>query len=518
MNNPLFDSRLYLTAIGVSFVSCLALTPLVRRLAVRWRIVDAPDEYRKLHRQEIPLGGGVAIMIAFMLSLFVVATFSDSQQFVLGSDLEFVIGLAVGALIICVVGIIDDRYGLRGRQKLLGQLAAATAIVASGLVINNISLFDARIELGLLAVPFTFFWLLGAINSLNLLDGADGLATSVGIVLSLAIAGMAMLTGHTTEAFLACAMAGGLAGFLVYNRPPASIFLGDAGSMFIGLTLGALAIRGSFKGPATVALAAPLAIWTIPILDACMAILRRKLTGRSIYSTDRGHLHHTLQRHGLGSSKTVITVGILCLCTALGALISIPLHSDLVAYGSILAVVTLLVVSRVFGYSESVLLLRRARHLAYSFAPVQRRRSGAAALETRLQGDQRWDELWSTLTDFAERFDLSAVELNVHLPAINEDYHAKWQRREAPGESEVWYSDIPLVADTTTVGRLRISGACQAGSACTWMGDLIAGLKPFETHLLELVADAISTGGQVLDSATKDHRTAESTFLEPHNH
>ena len=500
MSNHLFDNRLYLTAFGVAFATCLMLTPVVRNLARRWRIVDQPDMYRKLHATAIPLGGGVAIMLSFLLALGVVAALSDSQQFLLAHDIKFVAGLVAAAVTICGVGIIDDRYGLRGRQKLLGQLIAATGLVCSGLVIPNIAIFGFELELGLLSIPFTYFWLLGAINALNFLDGSDGLATSVGIVLSLAIAGMAVLTQHTTEAFLACAMAGGLVAFLVYNRPPASIFLGDAGSMFIGLILGALAIRGSFKGPATAALAAPTAIWAIPILDACMAILRRKLTGRSIYATDRGHIHHTLQRHGLGDSRTVIAIGVLCACTALGALASIPLHNEFLAYGSVLVVVAILIASRVFGHNEFHLLLRRAKNLFFSFAPRGETQSAAVPLGTRLQGNHQWEELWETLTAFADRFDLSAVELNVHLPAIHEDYHAKWHRRDVVNQ-EVWHSDIPLVADAVTVGRLRISGACKTGSACMWMGELIAGLKPFETHLIELVSDATTghhSGGEGL--------------------
>lgn len=504
------DIRLYLTAAAVSFVASLLLTPLVRRYAARWGVVDLPDKRRKLHAQAIPLGGGVAILFAFLISLGVVLAFSDSQQFMLGQDLRFVVGLVGAAIVICIVGLLDDRFGLRGRQKLLGQLAASCVLLGSGLTISNISVFDAQFQLGLLAIPFTCFWILGAINALNLLDGADGLATSVGIVLSVAITGMAVLTGHRTEAFLACAMAGGLLAFLFYNRPPASIFLGDTGSMLIGLVLGALAIRGSFKGPATVALGAPIAIWAIPILDACMAILRRKLTGRSIYSTDRGHLHHRLQNHGLGNHRMVLTVGVLCSLTAIGALLSIPLHNELLAYGSILTVVGVLVLARIFGHTEVALLLRRTRSLFFSFAPVRRT---ATPLETRLQGDHRWDELWETLTDFAERFDLSAVELNVHLPAIHEDYHAQWRRREAPNENEIWNSDIPLIADSVTVGRLKISGACQSGSACTWMGDLIAGLKPFETHLLELVSDAIAARQE--STAAADRKTTELLGQHP---
>ena len=219
MTEHLLEYRLYLVAAGTAFVACLLITPVVRRAARGLRIVDSPDTHRKLHDKAIPLGGGVAILLSFLLSLGIVATFSDSQSFQLAHDLQFVVGLVAAAVTICFIGVIDDRYSLRGRQKLLGQLVAASALVCSGLVISNIAILGLEIQLGLLAVPFTYFWLLGAINALNFLDGADGLATSVGIVLSLAIAGMAFLTQHSTEAFLACAMAGGLTAFLVYNRP-----------------------------------------------------------------------------------------------------------------------------------------------------------------------------------------------------------------------------------------------------------------------------------------------------------
>src|SRR5262249_39558255 len=128
------------------------------------------------------------------------------------------------------------------------------------------------------------------------IDGIDGLASGVGLILSLSLSWMAFLNGHFVEAFLLSAMAGGVLGFLRYNFPPAKIFLGDAGSMLIGLWLGANSLQAAVKGPAAVGLAAPLAVWTVPLLDTFAAIARRKLTGRSIYTTDRGHLHHCLEQ------------------------------------------------------------------------------------------------------------------------------------------------------------------------------------------------------------------------------
>src|SRR5437868_2212657 len=150
-----------------------------------------------------------------------------------------------------------------------------------------------------MAVPVTLFLLLGAIGSLNLIDGMDGLLSTVGVLVSLAVAGMAVMGGHWLAACAAVALAGALLGFLRYNFPPATIFLGDSGSMLIGLVLGVLAIKSALKTPTTVALMAPAVLLTIPIFDTFAAILRRKLTGRSIYSTDRGHLHHCLLSRGL---------------------------------------------------------------------------------------------------------------------------------------------------------------------------------------------------------------------------
>lgn len=472
------------------------MTPLVRRWALRLDIVDHPDEHRKLHARVTPLGGGLAVLLGFAAAVGVVATLSDSQRAAFADNTSFVIGLSLAAAVICGIGLLDDRFELRGRQKLFGQFLAASILIGAGLCIREIQLFDWKVNLGPLAVPFTLFWLIGAINALNLIDGVDGLATGAGIVLSLSIASIAGLTGHRTEAFLALAMTGALLGFLIYNRAPASIFLGDAGSMLIGLVAGALAIRGSFKGPATAALAAPTAIWAIPIFDAVMAILRRRLTGRSIYTTDRGHLHHTLLKRGFSSSKTAILFGLLCSLTAIGAVVSVALHSELLAIASVAAVFATLIVTRSFGHHESRLLGQRLTHFVRSLVPMLRSKSHVPGerhgeLRARLEGSRQWEHLWEMLAGFAERFDLHDVQLNITLPAHGEEYHASWQRKDRPDVHELWHSDIPLMAREVSIGRLRITGVCNHDSVCTWMSDLIAGLKPFEAHLLELLAECL---------------------------
>jgi len=336
----------------ISCSSALLITPIIRALALRWHLVDAPDGFRKLHGRSVPLGGGLSVALAMGMTAALAYGMRAEWAVRLVGDPGVFAGAAAGALLICLVGLIDDRCHLRGRQKLVGQVAAASLVVFGGTTIREISFFGAEIDLGLLAVPFTVLWLLGAVNSLNLIDGIDGLATTVGSILSIAVGLMALLTGHFGEAAVALVLAGALLGFLPYNWPPAKMFLGDAGSMFIGLCLGILAIRSSLKTATTAALVAPMAIWAVPLFDVAMAIVRRKLTGQSIYTTDRGHLHHVLQRHGLGGVATVLVIAGLCLACGLGALASVFWQSELTAAIVCVVVLTVLVATRSFGHSE----------------------------------------------------------------------------------------------------------------------------------------------------------------------
>ncbi len=476
---------------GIAFIATCIFTPAVRIVAGKLGIVDTPDGRRKLHDTIIPLGGGVGVLLGSIASLWVVCSWTSLSGSAFQQDARFFVGLGAAALLIVVVGLIDDRFGLRGRQKLAGQVAAVGLLIFAGLSVNHIQLFGWSIELGLLSVPFTMFWLLGAINAFNLIDGIDGLATSVGVILSLAIAGMAWATGHPVDAVIALALCGSLLGFLVYNFPPASIFLGDAGSMLIGLLLGVLAIRSSLKGPATVALAAPAVMWAIPIFDVSMAILRRKLTGRSLYETDRGHLHHCLLRRGFSGRKTLLWIGVLCACTAGGALISVMLQNEWFAVLSAALVLGIMILTRLFGHSECLMLGHRVKSLLHSFMPFKSpaERIGQRPIVARLTGTRDWDELWATLIVYAERFDLSSIQLNVNLPALNEEYHANWRRKHPGADSDQWTTSIPLFVHENVVGRLHISGHCSESFVCTWMGDLIAGLRPFEIQMIGLLTE-----------------------------
>jgi UDP-GlcNAc:undecaprenyl-phosphate GlcNAc-1-phosphate transferase len=446
---------------GLSLAFCLVLTPLFRVLALRWNLVDKPDGRRKMHRQPIPVAGGIPILVSTCVALLIVLLTGTFLSQEMAEHSGFLIGLLLAVLVICTVGVLDDFGYLRGRHKLAGQFLSALIVVASGLVVREIHLFGWTVELGLLSVPFTLFFLVGAINSLNLLDGMDGLLSCVGLIICIAMAAMSVLGLHWATAAVAVALAGGLAGFLFYNYPPANIFLGDAGSMLIGLVIGVLAIKSSLKGVATAALAAPLAALTIPILDTMAAILRRTLTGRSIYTTDRGHLHHILLSRGLTSRGVLWIVGSFCLLTVVGALASLSLNSEWVAIVTAVVVVAIMIGMRLFGHSEFELARKRLLSTAVSFLRI-RSRTKPRALETHIQGSAEWTHLWDSFVAQAGKLNLKTICLDVNAPSIHESYHARW---DCPGKDEtdsenpsLWFSEIPLVVDEQVVGRLEIVG------------------------------------------------------------
>jgi UDP-GlcNAc:undecaprenyl-phosphate GlcNAc-1-phosphate transferase len=444
--------------LGASFLLCSVLTPLARRLASRYGLVDHPDARRKIHGKPIPVAGGIAVLVSGSVVLGAAFLLPHPYHSRLEHYAGPLLGLLLAALVICALGVLDDFHCLRGRHKLLGQMVAVGIVMAFGVQVRELQVFGWNLELGPLAIPLTLCWLLAAINSLNLIDGMDGLLSSVGIIVSLAMAAMAILTGNWAAACVAVVLAGSLIGFLQYNFPPASIFLGDAGSMLVGLVIGVLGIQASLKGPSTAALAAPVAMLTIPFFDTTAAIIRRKLTGRSIYTTDRGHLHHCLLGRGISVHLALLCVSVFCLLTVLGALASMALQSELLAACTVALTVAILVASRLFGYAEFLLVKKRLGQLVLSF--FQKRGEGKVRqIEIHLQGNGGWKGLMDAVTASAFELNLQTVRLDVSAPAFHEEYHAQWDRFEEELDgATLWRAEIPLSLQGRGIGRLMVTG------------------------------------------------------------
>ena len=303
----------FMIALGVA----LFLTPAVISFARRTGALDAPDA-RKVHEHPIPRIGGIGIYAAFMVSVLVQMSFSDLSPELMNS----LWGLLAGGTIIVAIGIIDDYRDLPAKVKLLGQILAACVLVIG---------FDVRIDvvtdpfgdfiyLEYFAIPATIFWVVGLTNTVNLIDGLDGLAAGVSSIAAVTIFLVAMEEGIPFVAMITAALAGAAIGFLYYNFNPARIFMGDTGSMFLGFMLAGISVVGAVKSAATIALIVPILALGLPILDTTFAIVRRARNHRPIFKPDKGHLHHRLLAHGFTQKQAVLLMYVVSALFGLCAL------------------------------------------------------------------------------------------------------------------------------------------------------------------------------------------------------
>ena len=295
-------------ALVVSGLIAIYLTRASIGLSSTIGLVDIPDA-RKRHNGHVAIAGW-ALVVASSVAVFLVINFSREWA-----------GLWLGSLIAVGTGLLDDGRGLRPKLKALGQLLAALmAVLLSPWSIESLRFFGIEISLGWFTIPFTIFWIIGAINALNLIDGLDGLASGATAIISGVCALMAWQSGNLPVMALALAICGATFGFLVYNFCPAKVFMGDTGSHFLGYWLAILTIQAtqsSLGSPTHVPILIPALLLGLPIADTTWAILRRLRARQSVTAADRGHIHHRLLARGWGCAKTVLSlyalVGLLCL-------------------------------------------------------------------------------------------------------------------------------------------------------------------------------------------------------------
>lgn len=334
-----------------AFVASLLLTAAVRTMARRLNIIDRPDGKRKLHKRPVPLWGGVAVYAATVLGLFAVRL----GQVGTTSFIELSNAWIIAAGFVCLVGSIDDRFNLPSRLKLVLQIVSVLPIVALGYYVDRIVAFGYPIVLGWLGIPLTILWLVGCINALNLIDGMDGLASIIGLSTAAMLGVIAASQQQDHVAAMAIILAASLAGFLIYNLPPASIFLGDSGSMVIGLSIGLLGMQGSLKTSATLAITAPAVVMTLPMFDIVAAIVRRTLSGHSFDTPDRQHIHHRLLDRGWSPWQVLCLLGALCLTTGAAATAATIFRLDALAWIAAMSLVVLMIRLRLFGHDEFAL-------------------------------------------------------------------------------------------------------------------------------------------------------------------
>ncbi|MGC3968264.1 MAG: MraY family glycosyltransferase [Pirellulales bacterium] len=484
-------------AFVASLTAGLCLTPLIRSASRRIGFTDKPDAHRKIHTHATALGGGVAVIIAVFLGVLTPALILESRATSqLREHVGELAGLGAALLLISAVGLLDDFWQIRARYKLLGQIACAAVAVRSGLVIETITLAGETWPLGWLSEPLTIFWLVACMNALNLIDGADGLASIVGISLCGTIAATSISLNNELSALVAIAVTGSLLGFLRYNFPPASIYLGDTGSMAIGLIAGSLTVHSSLKGAAAYAMTAPLAMWVIPLMDVGMAVIRRKLTGRGLSATDRAHLHHCLLARGLGQRQLLALVGALCMFSGLGAWLTVRFGNGWFAAVSGLAVIGYLVSRRMFGHVELQLAGQQLAQFGRQLRPRRRRAaSNSWQSQIRLQGIRGWEDLWAFLIEDAERLRISRLCLDINIPWLHESYHANWSSSAEASQQPTPRLYWPLMAQGRPIGTLMLNGDADSCNV-EWLEKLAEFLAVVQMRFSGLGVDLASLAAE----------------------
>lgn len=306
---------LAIAAFVLASVLSFASTPLVKLLAEKVGAVDVPKDDRRMHKKPIPRMGGLAIFLGFLFAVILFVDISVQLR-----------GMLIGAIVIVVLGIVDDIIPLPALLKFAVQIVAAYIVVAHGTVINtftnpNIFSADPYIDLGVLSIPITIIWIVAITNAVNLIDGLDGLAVGVSSIASFSLLLIAIFLPEYNIAILMAALAGACIGFMPYNLNPAKIFMGDTGSTFLGFVLACVSIQGLFKFYALVSFAVPFLILGLPLFDTLFAIIRRLLKGQNPMKADRGHVHHRLIDMGFNQKQTVTILYVMSGLLGLAAVV-----------------------------------------------------------------------------------------------------------------------------------------------------------------------------------------------------
>jgi len=324
MNIYFIMALAFLVAFGFTF----AAVPLAKYVAGKIGAIDVPRDARRMHKKATPRLGGIAVFFGFLVSLLCFCEITKD-----------LIVILIGAIIIVGLGIIDDSRGLSAKVKFCVQILVALFVVFVGgvriEVFTNPNLFSDLTVLQLsdwISIPFTVIWIVAITNAVNLIDGLDGLAAGISSIAAVSLVFVAILVGEEKIALIALIIAGACFGFLPFNFNPATIFLGDTGSTFLGYMLAVLSVQGGFKSYAVISFAVPFLILGLPIFDTAFAILRRLFTGKGIMTPDRGHIHHKLVDMGFSQKQTVfilyaisgvlgLTAGVLAESGAMRALV-----------------------------------------------------------------------------------------------------------------------------------------------------------------------------------------------------
>lgn len=460
------QSYLVLFLSGLLFT--LLLTPFVRWAAIRLGVVDIPDNHRRIHAQPTPRLGGVAIFTSFMIVLFCSPLLGTviGQEF--REEQRMIAAMLAPAALVFLLGVYDDFREIKPLLKFTVQLLAVALLYWFGYRVKNISSpFGGSIEIPIwMSFPMTALWVIGITNAFNLIDGLDGLASGASIFALFSLFICSLSQGHAEVSFMSIALVGAVMGFLRYNFNPATIFLGDSGSLFLGFMAASLSLAGAQKGSTIIAVAIPLVSFGLPIADVSIAVARRFISGEALFKGDRRHIHHMLLRRGFTQRQVVIVLyGVCAIFTLFGVLLLNP-HRSLGAL-----IFTIIGVGIVFGvqhlgYYEFNVLRNHLRQKISIQRQVLAANVRIERSRTEMLQAQNGDGLLTALSELCLSKDFDGVALELTEPSLiallddrlvthrleNVDEKKatwNWKREAAPAEADprldrYWSLRLPL--------------------------------------------------------------------------
>lgn len=390
-----------------SCLVCLAITPLIRKLLLRWGILDFPDGQRKLHPHTVARAGGLALAISYPLSVALLLLLPSHAAEIVRGHLSLAVALLPAAALVFVTGLLDDIVNLRPSQKLVGQFAGAVLAYMAGVRIAG---FSEMLFGPVLSFVLTVAWLIVCTNAFNLIDGVDGLTAGAGFLAALTMLVAALFDGNLALALVTAPLAGSLLGMLKYNSNPATIFMGDCGSLTVGFLLGCFGVIWSQKSATMLGMAAPVIALGLPLLDMGLAITRRFLRFRPISSADRSHIHHRLLDRGLTPRRvTLLLYGISGIAASFSLLVSF-------AKGRMagLVVLAFCACAWVGVHHLKYIEFEVARRVLFQrFRRILESEITVMNFQERIAEAKTLDECWEVIVRAAEEFGFAQVRLSI---------------------------------------------------------------------------------------------------------
>ncbi|NMW85215.1 undecaprenyl/decaprenyl-phosphate alpha-N-acetylglucosaminyl 1-phosphate transferase [Peptoniphilus sp. AGMB00490] len=325
----------YLVPFFAAFILTFLQMPFVIKIAKKNGFLDVPKDTRRVHKKPIPVGGGIAMVISVTILMLVFLPINKTLIFTI-----------ISSLVIAFSGLYDDKYDLSPKLKFGYQIIAAIILVAGGMKIefltNPFDYEDALLILNMLSIPVTIFWVCGITNTINLIDGLDGLASGVSMICAISMFFITYQMGRFDVSLVCVLVAGACLGFLPYNFNPAKIFMGDTGALYLGFMLSYISISGFLKQAAILMIFVPVLILGVPVFDTAFAMVRRKLSGKSMVQADKGHLHHRLLKMGLNQRQTVVILYSISAIFGILANVISKFHSSIALIISIAVILIIL--------------------------------------------------------------------------------------------------------------------------------------------------------------------------------